>query len=31
MLMCGGMKRKAGMGRWMMRWEAIVLERDGPE
>lgn len=31
MLTCAGVKRKAGKGRWMMRWEAMVLERDGPE
>lgn len=30
-LMCGGVKRKAGKGRWMMYWEAMELERDGTE
>lgn len=29
--LCGGVRRNAGKGRWMMHWEVMVLERGGPE
>lgn len=29
--LCGGVRRNVGKGRWMMHWEVMVLQRDGPE
>lgn len=26
-----GVRRNVGKGRWMMHWQVMVLERDGPE